>query len=77
MDGIKQDPCEIKKRVKPTERELTSALFELRMKEMGISCDDADQYTMGMIFDMITEKANDSAEWQTLATQEDIDAFLG
>lgn len=47
------------------------------MKELGISCADSDEYTMGMVFDMLTEKANDSATYRKVATQSDIDQLLG
>ena len=63
--------------MKPTERKLTSALFELRMKELGISCLDEDEFTIGMIMDLLTEKLNDSAKYNQVATQEDIDRLLG
>ena len=32
---------------------------------------------VGMVTDLFTEKANDSAEWDVKATQEDIKAFFG
>ena len=42
---------------------------------MGVT--DPDDYTIGMIFDMLTEQANDHEEYAIVATQEDIDAFFG
>jgi hypothetical protein len=36
---------------------------------------DLDVLDMGMVFDMLTEKGNDSIEWPVIATQEDMDRF--
>lgn len=33
--------------------------------------------TMGMVFDMLTEEANDREEYPFRATQEDINSFFG
>ena len=77
MDSEQPDNRKTKKRIKPTERELTSALFELRLKELNISAQDADEYTMGFVFDILTEKHNDTEKYDKLATQEDIDKLLG
>jgi len=56
---------------------MTSALFELRLKELNISVFDADEYTMGFVFDMLTEKINDQAKYDRVASQKDIDMLLG
>lgn len=37
--------------------------------------EDLDLLTIGMINDMWVERANDSYDWPTLATQEDFDKF--
>lgn len=36
---------------------------------------DLDDLDFGMVYDMFTEKANDSEEWDTIATQADFDNF--
>lgn len=36
---------------------------------------DLDEITLGVVFDIITERGNDSHEYDELATQADIDAF--
>lgn len=54
---------------------MTSGLFYLRCVQMGMSIADTDLLTMGEIFDMITERANDDAEYAIKATQEDFDKF--
>lgn len=54
---------------------MTSAILDLRISQLGIS--DPDDFTIGMVFDMLTEMANDNEEYPYIATQEDINAFLG
>lgn len=54
---------------------MTCAILDLRISQLGIS--NADDYTIGMIFDMLTEMANDNEDYPIVATQADIDAFLG
>jgi hypothetical protein len=50
----------------------------LRCSELGIiSEQDLNQFSIGMIYDMYTEKANDEEKYPYKATQEDIDAFMG
>lgn len=36
---------------------------------------DLDNMNLGMLYDIFTEKQNDSFEWDELATQDDIDNF--
>lgn len=36
---------------------------------------DLDYLTIGIVYDMITEHANDDYEYEELATQEDMDKF--
>ncbi len=54
---------------------MNTAIFELRMAQLGIR--DADDYTIGMVFDMLTEMSNDRETYPIIAEQSDIDAFLG
>lgn len=56
---------------------MTGALFMLRCAELGLSAEDLDGMTMGMVLDMMTEKANDSEKYPYKATQADINAFFG
>lgn len=42
---------------------------------MGLSMTDLELLDMGMILDMMTERSNDDVEYDTLATQEDMDKF--
>lgn len=54
---------------------MTTALFLLRCTELGLSLDDLDELTVGMVDDMFTEKSNDEYEWKVLADQDDMDRF--
>lgn len=64
------------KKIKATTREPNGAAFMLRCSELGLVQDDVlTSYTMGMVYDMLTEKANDHEKYPVLATQEDYDRF--
>ena len=67
--------CEVSKKLRATERELTTPLFLLRCMEVGISIPDLDLLTIGLVLDIWTEKGNDSVEYATLATQDDFDRW--
>ena len=47
----------------------------MRAVELGLSLNDLDNLTVGMVFDLMTEKANDSYKYREIATQADFDAF--
>lgn len=64
-----------KKKVAKTEREINTPLFLLRCTELGLSMSDLDELDVGTVLDMLTEKANDSAEYSQVATQDDFDNF--
>ena len=40
-----------------------------------MSLADLEEITLGLVFDIIAERGNDSHEYDELATQADIDAF--
>lgn len=54
---------------------MTTALFLLRCTELGLSMEDLDDLTMGMINDMFVEKMNDEYDWKELPDQEDFNKF--
>lgn len=56
-------------------REETGATFMLRCAELGLRGDDLSGMTMGMVYDMIIERANDHEQYSYRATQEDFDRF--
>lgn len=47
----------------------------LRCLEIGLRPSDLDLLDIGDVLDMMTERENDSAEYNYLATQEDFDRF--
>lgn len=64
-----------KKKLKRSSREMTTPLFLLRCLEIGLSIQDLDYLTIGMVMDIWTEKGNDSVKYDSIATQEDFDKF--
>ena len=66
---------ERQKKLRKTERELTTPLFLLRCMEVGISIPDLDLLTIGLVMDIWTEKGNDSTDYARVASQEDFDSF--
>lgn len=75
MDKEFADIKHSKKKVRKTEREWSTGLFLLRTAQMGLSMEDLDRITFGMVLDMFTEMSNDTFEYSTLASQEDMDNF--
>ena len=49
----------------------------LRCAELNLSEQALSQMTMGMVYDLLIEKANDQEQYPFMATQEDIDNFFG
>ena len=54
---------------------MTTALFLLRVVEIGLSISDLSLLTIGLANDMCTEKNNDEYKYKEVATQEDFDKF--
>lgn len=54
---------------------MTTALFLLRCKEVGLSLTELDEISVGMVNDMFVEKSNDNYEWTEIASQDDFDRF--
>lgn len=54
---------------------MTTALYLLRCAEAGIAMSDLTLLTVGMVIDIMTERANDSQDYETIATQDDFDSF--
>lgn len=55
---------------------MTTPLFLLRCKQLGLSMTELDLLTIGLINDMFTERENDEySEWNEVAGQADFDAF--
>lgn len=49
----------------------------LRCTELGLTAADLDSMTVGMVTDMLIEKANDAETYPYKATQADIEAMFG
>ena len=47
----------------------------LRCAELNLSDDALAGMTMGMVYDLLTERANDQEKYPILATQDDFDKF--
>ena len=57
-------------------REATGATFMLRCAELGLSREDLDDMTVGMVYDMLIEQTNDQEKYPYKATQADINGFF-
>ena len=54
---------------------MTTALFMLRCVQLGLSIQDLDLLTIGMVEEMMIERQNDSYPYKQLASQSDMDKF--
>ena len=70
-----QTDVEAKKKLRPTEREMTTPLFLLRCVQLGLSMADLDLLSIGLINDMYCESRNDSFSYAVLGDQAAMDAF--
>ena len=49
----------------------------LRCAELNLHTEDLEQMSMGMVYDLMTEKENDGCKYPYKATQDDIKQFFG
>lgn len=56
---------------------MTTALFVLRCLQIGLRLPDLDLIDEGMAYDMMVESSNDTVEYKTMASQEDMNRFSG
>lgn len=54
---------------------MTTGLFMLRCKELGLSVADLDEIEYGLVLDMMIEQQNDEHKYPYKATQDDFDRF--
>ena len=55
---------------------MTTPLFLLRCKQLGLTLTELDMFTIGIINDMFTERENDDFDgWTEVAGQADFDIF--
>lgn len=64
-----------KKKLRATDREMTTPLFLLRCVQLGLSICDLDLLSIGLINDMYVESRNDEHKYAVVATQKDFDLF--
>ena len=54
---------------------MTTPLFLLRCKQLGLSMQELELLSIGLIDDMFIEKENDDSDYPQKATQNDFDTF--
>ena len=54
---------------------MTTGLYILRCKELGLSVFELEEIEFGLVMDMMTEKENDNHAYPYKATQKDFDKF--
>ena len=54
---------------------MTTALFMRRCVQLGLSIQDLDLLTIGMVAEMMIESQNDSYPYKQLVSQSDMDKF--
>lgn len=64
-----------KKKLKATTRQANGAIFMLRCAELNLSDEALSGMTVGMVYDLMTERANDREDYPLMASQDDFDAF--
>lgn len=67
---------ETKKPGARTTREVNAMTYLLRCKQMGLSIDELDYLTCGMVWDMLTEQSNDDYDYPLVAGQKEFNEFL-
>ena len=70
-----QTDVQAKKKLRPTDREMTTPLFLLRCVQLGLSIGELDLLTIGLVNDMYVESRNDEHKYAVVATQKDFDQF--
>ena len=50
-------------------------MFMLRCAELGLSDEALSGMTMGMVYDLLVERANDQEKYPLMASQDDFDKF--
>lgn len=65
------------KKLRATDREMTTPLLLLRAVQLGVQIGEMDLLTIGTINDMDTEMQNDENQgsYSTLASQDDMNRF--
>lgn len=66
-----------KKKRRPIDREFNTALYLKNALGLGLRVDDLKYISVGMVYDLVTEKLNDEYEYNYLATQDDFNKMAG
>lgn len=77
MERLEPEHSATRKKIRPTVREPSGAVFMLRCAELGLSDEALAGMDPGMIYDLLIEKANDREQYPYKATQEDIEKYFG
>jgi hypothetical protein len=56
---------------------VSTALYLLRCKQLGLTMEELDSLENGMVWDMITELDNDNYKYPIKAGQKEFHEFLG
>ncbi len=57
------------------DRQFNTAVFILRALQVGLQLADLDYLEFGEVMDIITERSNDDAKYNQVASQADFDRF--
>lgn len=76
MESEQLNDINSKKKLAPRDREPNGAIFMLRCAELGLNTLDLDEMTIGMVYDMITEKMNDSEDYAIVAEPGSLKSFF-
>lgn len=60
----------------PIDREPNGAIFMLRCAELNLNGAELDEFTVGMIYDMVTERANDHEKYEKKAPAGSLASFF-
>ena len=60
----------------PLDREPNGAIFMLRCAELNLTAADLDEMTVGMVYDMLIEKANDNEKYDKKAPAGSMASFF-
>ena len=75
MEQIQGDHHRAKKKHRQLNREYNTAVYLLRCIQLGLSYEDMEHLTYGMIQDIFIEADNDSLQYEYKAQQSDFDNF--
>ena len=76
MERRGKDNKQTKKLTRPTVRPFNTAVYMLRCKQLGFTLLELFDMEYGEIFDLMTESANDRAQWDYKAQQSDFDSVF-